>query len=607
MLKELRAGDDAPWKQRFRVPQALGVQIAKAMPERGLVTSNTSGVYQLYAWDVLSGKLHQLTNRPEGQLFGALAPDGRFVYYLNDELGNEIGHFVRLPYSGGDLEDITPDLPPYSPAGIGFSQAGNLIGLIVANTEGFHCYVVTLDVAGALGTFRALHHSPTPFFGPSLSFDGTVAVLASTERSGKMQFSALAFDTASGAQIAELWDGPETSVEPGAFAPLAGDARILATSNRSGVKRPLVWDVRTGERRDLEIGDLEGEVVALDWWPDGQRVLLCQFANATQRLYAYDLRDNRLARLAHPAGTFSETFVMPSGAIFAQWQDATHPPRLIELDGTTGAQVGTVLALGEGPPSRPWRSVTFSSSDGQPIQGWLAVPEGAGPFPTILETHGGPAGATTDSYAPNSQMWLDHGFAFLSINYRGSTTFGKAFEEQIWRDLGHWEVEDMVAARSWLVEQGIAIPDAILLTGWSYGGYLTLQALGVRPDLWAGGMAGVAIADWAVQYEDTAAMLRGYQVAILGGTPQEQPERYAASSPITYAERVRAPVLIIQGRNDTRTPARPIELYEAKMKALGKTITVHWFETGHVGSFAQTELSIQHQEMMLRFAYSVLG
>jgi dipeptidyl aminopeptidase/acylaminoacyl peptidase len=606
MLNDLRTADDAPWKRRYRLPKTLGTQIAKQAPERGLAASNLSGVFQLYAWDVASADLRQLTNRSEGQVFGALAPDGRFVYYLNDALGNEIGHFVRLPYEGGDLEDLTPDLPPYSPAGIGFSQAGNLIGLIVADQQGFHCYTLTLGAGGALGTLSPLHHSAALMFGPSLSYDGAIAVLASTERSGKMQFSALALDTAGGT-VAELWDGPETSVELGPFAPLAGDTRMLAASNRSGVKRPLVWDARTGERRDLAIGELAGEVEPLDWSPDGRRVLLSQFADAIQQLYIYDLDTDALTRLHHPAGTFSETYFVPGGTIFAQHQNSTTPPRLIELDGATGEQIRTVLAVGEAPPSRPWRSITFTSSDGQPIQGWLAVPDGAGPFPTILETHGGPTSATTDSYAPNSQMWLDHGFAFLSINYRGSTTFGKQFEEQIWHDLGHWEVEDMAAARDWLVEQGIAIPDAIMLTGWSYGGYLTLQALGTRPELWAGGMAGIAIADWSVQYEDTAGMLRGYQVALFGGTPAEYPERYAASSPISYAEQVRAPLLIIQGRNDTRTPARPIEMYEAKMKGLGKTISVHWFETGHLGSFAQTNLAIQHQEMMLRFAYSVLG
>ena len=102
------------------------------------------------------------------------------------------------------------------------------------------------------------------------------------------------------------------------------------------------------------------------------------------------------------------------------------------------------------------------------------------------------------------------------------------------------------------------------MTGWSYGGYLTLMGLGKRPDLWAGGMAGIAIADWTVQWEDTADTLRGYQEALFGGTQRDVPDRYRASSPISYAEQVRAPVLIIQGRNDTRTPARPVEMYERK-------------------------------------------
>ena len=77
--------------------------------------------------------------------------------------------------------------------------------------------------------------------------------------------------------------------------------------------------------------------------------------------------------------------------------------------------------------------------------------------------------------------------------------------------------------------------------------------------------------------------------------------------PITYAENVAAPVLVIQGRNDTRTPARPIEMYEQKLKQLGKQIEVHWFDAGHAGGFAQTEQAILHHELMLRFAYRVLG
>ena len=164
----------------------------------------------------------------------------------------------------------------------------------------------------------------------------------------------------------------------------------------------------------------------------------------------------------------------------------------------------------------------------------------------------------------------------------------------------------MAAARDWLVAAGIAHPDQILLTGWSYGGYLTLLALGKRPDLWAGGLAGIAIADWAMLYEDSADFLKGYCAAIFGGTPTEKPDQYAISSPITYAARVNAPVLIIQGRNDARTPSRPIEVYEARLRELGKRIEVYWFETGHAGAFMDTEQAIRHQERMLTFAQRVL-
>src|ERR687886_3027264 len=604
MAAELRVDDAALWKQRFRAPVVLWTTIARNAPSAGLAVSNRSGAHQLYAWDVPTGDLTQLTDRPEGILFGILSPDGRYVYYRNDRQGSEIGHFVRIPFAGGAPQDVTPDLPSYSPAGFAISQAGNRIGLTVADPEGYHLYGLDLGPDGTVGAPRPLYHSTKAAFGPTLSQGGEIAVIASTERTGKPQFSLLAFDTASGAQIGELWDGPDSSIHPSAFAPLAGDARLLATTNRTGLKRPLLWNPRTGERSDLALADLDGEIEAWDWSPDGRRLLLCQANQAVQQLYTYDLESGALTRLQHPGGSFWGAYFTPHGDIFAQWEDATHPTRLIALDGHAGVQTRTVLAAGEVPPGQPWRSVTFRSSDGQEIQGWLGLPDGDGPFPTILETNGGPTAVTTESFSPQSQAWLDHGFAFLTINYRGSTTFGREFEQKIWGDLGHWEVEDMIAARNWLVANKIAQPDAILLTGWSYGGYLTLMGLGKTPDLWAGGMAGIAIADWAVQYEDSAETLKGYEAALFEGTPEEKPEQYAKSSPITYAEQVRAPVLIIQGRNDTRTPARPVQNYEAKMKALGKPIEVHWFDAGH-GSFV-VEQQIEHQELMLRFADGIL-
>jgi len=119
-------------------------------------------------------------------------------------------------------------------------------------------------------------------------------------------------------------------------------------------------------------------------------------------------------------------------------------------------------------------------------------------------------------------------------------------------------------------------------------------------------MAGVAVADWAMLYEDSAETLRGYCSALFGGTPEDKPEQYAASSPMTDVQRVQAPLLIIQGRNDSRTPARPVEVYIERLRARGKSVEVEWFDAGHLGGFADSDLAIVHQERMLRFAQSVL-
>jgi dipeptidyl aminopeptidase/acylaminoacyl peptidase len=444
-------------------------------------------------------------------------------------------------------------------------------------------------------------------FGPNLSHGGELAAVMSNQRSGRVEFSLIALDAATGERLGELWDGDRTSLQMARFSPVPGDMRLAATTNRSGDERLLLWNPCTGERRDLDVDGLAGAARFADWSQDGERLLFSTLSQAVQQLYVYNLAADTLTRLDHPAGTLTGATFGSGGEILVLLEDATRPARLVALDGQTGALLREVLPAAPAPAGRPWRAVHFNSSDGQRVHGWLATPEGQGPFPTIVHMIGGPTAVMVEAYHPGAQAWLDHGFAFLSVNYRGCSTFGRDFEVKIHADLGHWEVEDIVAARRYAVETGIADPDRILLTGWSYGGYLTLMGLSLYPDLWAGGMAGVAIADWAIQHEDTADMLRGIQESLLGGTPATAPEQYARSSPITYAERVKAPILIIQGRNDTRTPARPVEHYEARLKALGKPIEVEWFETGHQGSAVDIDLGLQHQERMLRFAYRVLG
>ena len=553
---------------------------------------------------MLTAQLRQLTDRFEGLLYSVISPGGRHIYCFADTKGNEIGHFIRIPFDGSEAEEVTPDMPPYPTFGLGLSGQGNLLAFTTAVANEYQVYAVDIGPSDALGPPRLIYRSKNLILPPRLSYDGRIAVVALGSGS-KLRFGLLALDTSSGEQLAELQEEMESRVDAIRFAPLDGDFRVACTTNGSGLQRPLVWNPSSGERINLRVHDLEGEITPVDWSADGKQLLLWQVYQALDQFYLYNIAGDAIAKLHFPSGAYSRVYLGPDDEVFAEWQNSTQPQRLIALGNKSAARPRVVLSAGEVPQSRPWKSVLYASSDGQEIQGWLGLPDDDGPFPTILHMHGGPEAVMTEVFGPMSQCWLDHGFAYLTINYRGSTTFGREFLEKIWGNVGYWEVEDMVAARAWLVDQDIAKPDQVFLTGWSYGGYLTLQALGTYPDLWAGGMAGIAVADWAIAHEDTTDTLRSVRASRFGGTPEEVPERYVASSPITYAEKVKAPVMIIQGRNDTRTPPRSIEMYETKMKSLGKDIEVHWFDAGH-GSLS-VQQNIEFQELMLRFAYRVLN
>ena len=522
-------GTGEPWERRFRAPAIFLSQIAIDAPDVGLVATNTTGLAQLYRWDTASGELTRLTNEPTGRLFGQLSPDGRWVVFLRDSAGDEIGHWAAIPTAGGPEVDLTPNLARYASESLAFSRIGGRVAFVTASDDRMAVRVGTIGPDGRLDQPRRIHDTGAGLDAVAMSSDGTVVAVSSAHRSTGLEFSVLTFDAESGEPGRELWDGPASSIVVRAFAPGHADRRLVATTTASGRERAFVWDAATGTRQDLPADAPSGDIVALDWSPDGHEILLCRIEQAEQRLLAWTLETDAIRELDHPTGAvlgylrFGASYFRPDGReIVCRIEDFGEPRRLVGLDPVSGRQMRTILSNGEVPPGHSFRSVSFPTADGTVLQAWLGIPVGEPPFPVVLETHGGPSAAQFPNFHPSAEAFLDHGFAFLSLNYRGSTTFGREFEQSIWGRLGELEVEDLVAARTWLVEQGVAIPDRILLSGWSYGGFLTLLGLGRTPDLWAGGMAGVAIADWEMGYEDSSDLLRSYQRMLFRGGPDER-------------------------------------------------------------------------------------
>jgi dipeptidyl aminopeptidase/acylaminoacyl peptidase len=266
------------------------------------------------------------------------------------------------------------------------------------------------------------------------------------------------------------------------------------------------------------------------------------------------------------------------------WSSAAEPPSVRNLDG------GVVLAApgDPGPGSVPVEDVWVDGRGGK-VHALLRRPPGAtGPAPLLIEVHGGPTYHDADVFRATPAAWVDHGFAVVQVNYRGSTGYGSAWRDALEARIGHTELEDVVAVVDHLVAAGVADGGRVVLTGASWGGYLTLLGLGVHPDRWAVGIAGVPVADYVAAYEDEMEGLKAFDRSLFGGSPEEVPDRYRDSSPITYVDAVRAPVLILAGENDPRCPIRQIENYVRALEARGVPHEVYRYDAGH-GSLVDDE------------------
>lgn len=542
------ADTSSRWRERFTAPRLHAIRVAPADRTAGAVVMIDGRGARLHAWEVTTGRTQPVVAPPAViRIAWWLGHDGRYAYVVADDGGNEIGHLTAVDLRGDrPPADLTPDLPPYMALEVGISGGGLVLAAV--QPDGYRIYYLA-DPTAADPAPRLLAHWREPAVSCRLSADGAIATV-DLLRGDPPRLVVQALRVADGTPVGMFSAGTESHASAALFAPDAGDPTVVVTTDESGVRRPVLWRIDDDRRHPLPLPQLPGEVSPLDWSDDGRYLLLCHSWRATQQLLRYDLQSERAEPLDLPPGGYHDETVPaggcqfgPGGTVLAAVDSMAQPLRVHRHE--PGGRTEVVLAS-TAPPGIPVRSVDIPSGGGTLVQGWLGTPPGAGPgpYPTVIRVHGGPHWVERDVYEPRWLTWLDNGYAYLGLNYRGSTTFGRQYLEAIWGQLGPRELEDIVAARAWLVEQGVADPDRVLLTGGSYGGFLTLYALGVRPDLWAGGIATVAIADWRLTYEDANPGNRDFSAspARFGGTPDEKPEAYRDCSPVTYLPQLAAQI-----------------------------------------------------------------
>nr|WP_093875361.1 prolyl oligopeptidase family serine peptidase [Streptomyces sp. TLI_105] len=599
MTTESKDFDTPVWEQRFRAPRVSLPEWAEEAPDRSLFVSNATGTYELYAWDRASGEQRQVTDRPNGTTDGALSPDGASVWWFADTDGDEFGVWMRQPFAGGEDEPAVPGLDPSYPAGLAIGREGTIVVGRSTDEEGSTVHLVRPGAGAPVEIYR---HRESAGVG-DLSYDGSLIAIEHTEHGDAMHSALRVLRASDAGVVAELDDTKGGTEELGltvlGFAPLAGDTRLLVGHQRRGRWEPMLWDVATGTETDLRL-DLPGDVSA-EWYPDGSGLLIVHGFEARSELWRYEIATGALVRVETPAGSVSSATARPDGSVEYLWSSAAEPPVVRSTAG------GVVLDPPgpKAPPSVPVEDVWVDGPGGR-VHALVQRPAGGeGPFPTVFEVHGGPAWHDSDAFASGPAAWVDHGYAVVRVNYRGSTGYGREWTDALKHRVGLIELEDIAAVRSWAVESGLADPARLVLAGGSWGGYLTLLGLGTQPDDWAVGLAAVPVADYVTAYEDEMEALKALDRTLLGGSPEEVPERYAASSPLTYVDAVKAPVHVSAGVNDPRCPIRQIDNYVDRLAARGAVHEVYRYDAGH-GSLVVEE-RIKQVALDLDFAARHLG
>ncbi|MCW2705519.1 MAG: Dipeptidyl aminopeptidase/acylaminoacyl peptidase [Blastococcus sp.] len=581
----------ARWQARFRAPRVSLPEWAQDAPHRNIYSSDVSGVVEQYAWDRETGERRQVTDRPNGTLISTLSPDGETIWWFADTDGDEFGVWRTQPFTGGPDAVAVPEVEPAFPAGL---EVGRTLVAIGRSTDDGS----ELWLAPSGGAARVIYRHADPASVDALTRDDALLVISHSEH-GDPRYPALRVLRTDGGPddadsvVAEKWDGEGRGLHALEFGPLPGDRRLLVGHERRGREELLLWDVDTDTETEIVL-DLPGDVTA-GFYPDGSALLVGHDHAARSELYRYDLSTGALEKLDTPTGVVRGATARPDGTVELAWSNSELPPVVRRADGPVVLSVSD-----EEPPAAYPVEDRWVSGPGGDVHALLVRPEGPGPYATAFLVHGGPEAADDDSYRARRAAYVDAGYAVVHVNYRGSTGYGSAWRDALTGRPGLTELEDVGAVYDALVAEGIVDHRRALLSGGSWGGFLTLLGLGTQPERWAAGIAEVPVADYLAAYEDEMEGLRAYDRALFGGSPDEVRDVYVRSSPITYVDAVAAPVLVVAGANDPRCPIRQIDNYLGELDEQGKEHEVYRFDAGH-GSLVIEE-TIRQVEVALSFA-----
>jgi len=555
-------------------------------------TSNISGRMNAWTISATGGWPKQLSVSNQRQNGLAWSPDGNWISYISDKDGDEVWDvFVVNAHTG---EEMNLTLSSKTEEGrASWSPDSKRIAYQVRPKDKPAYELDVMEIA-TKKTTHITQNTPADRLNSGALWSRDGKFLAWTlEYADEKNSDVMIADLATG-KVENLTNhGKDQLFTAAAWSP-DGKSILITSDASNGYANVGLLDVAS--RKIKWLTNDKWELEAVDFTPDGKRVIWTANIDGDQGVYVTDLDSGKQEKLPIPTGINSmydiPSAVSPDGTKLLYMHDGASSPRAVWVyDFASKKNTQITEALLAGFPQQELVEPTlvhFPSKDGKfTLSAWAYVPYNIQPnakYPAIVYVHGGPVDQSTTSFYPLLQYFVNLGYVVIAPNYRGSSGYGKVFQDANRMDAGGAELQDIVDSVEFIKKSHYVDPKNIVLMGRSYGGYLTLMGVTKFPDLWSAGVPIVPFANWFTAYQNEDPTLQASDHQFMGD-PVTNKALWTDRSPAFFVDRIKAPLMILAGGHDPRCPKTEAEAVADAIRKRGGKVQLKVYEDeGHAFS-----------------------
>jgi dipeptidyl aminopeptidase/acylaminoacyl peptidase len=569
--------------------------------------SNISGRNNLWLVPAEGGWPTQLTISDQRQSAPAWSPDGKWIAYQSDYDGDEQWDIFLVSPKTGQVVNLTRtrETAELSPT---WSPDGRYLAYMVKPKTSS---VYEIDVYDTLmrETKRLTTGTPADKMNVSPIWSSDVKWIAYTQQQAK--------GTDANIFVAEFATGKSTLLTPhdGEHLYSANDfspdgKNLLITSNAAnGYDNVGLLDVATKKIHWLTQD--KWEISGGNFSPDGKRVTWTGNVDGNTDIYVHELVSGKTTSLPLPKGVNglggAESAFTRDGSRLLYYHNGPNAPNDVWVyfltDGKSHQVTHSLVAGVRAEDMVEPYLVHYPSRDGKwTISAFVYMPYNLPrqPLsPAIVYVHGGPTAQTVNSFNRFIQHAANLGYIVIAPNYRGSTGYGKEFQQANLFDMGGGDLQDVLAAADWIKQTGYVDPKKLILMGGSYGGYMTMMGVTKAPEVWAAGVPIVPFVNWFTEIQNEDPVLQQSDLATMGDLEKNK-ALYEDRSPINFIDQVKAPLLLLAGGHDPRCPKEETQQVVDAIKQRGGVVDYKVYENeGH--GFARVENQIDAYKRASQF------